>query len=301
MSNGRETDDVEFVSLVDAIRASAGGWLLPSPGEPLAVARAFLAAGGTHHDGTLLLRHWRGGWWSWRRSHWCELEPRAVRGMLYGFTEAAFYLKAGKSVPGDPNRHRIDDVMDALAAVCLLPNHIDQPRWLDERMSGTIVSCANGLLDIEARELLPHDPNFFNVVSVPFDYDPTAPVPRCWRDFLKALWPGDTQSRRTLAQWFGYVLSGQVSQQKIALLVGPPRAGKGLIARVLAALVGPRNVAGPTLSSLAGDFGLAPLIGKPLAVVSDARLDGRHGGVVVERLLSISGEDLLTVNVKYRE
>ena len=60
-------------------------------------------------------------------------------------------------------------------------------------------------------------------------------------------------------------------------------------------------MAGPTLSSLAGDFGLAPLLGKPLAVISDARLSGRGNHVVVERLLSISGEDFLTVNRKYRE
>jgi hypothetical protein len=36
-------------------------------------------------------------------------------------------------------------------------------------------------------------------------------------------------------------------------------------------LIGKPNVCGPTLSSFAGDFGLAPLIGKPLAVISDAR------------------------------
>ena len=59
--------------------------------------------------------------------------------------------------------------------------------------------------------------------------------------------------------------------------------------------------AGPTLSSLSGEFGLAPLIGKSLAIVCDARLTGRHGGVVVERLLSISGEDYLTVNIKFQE
>ena len=33
-------------------------------------------------------------------------------------------------------------------------------------------------------------------------------------------------------------------------------------------------MAGPTLARLATNFGLAPLLGKPLAVVSDARLGG---------------------------
>jgi putative DNA primase/helicase len=119
--------------------------------------------------------------------------------------------------------------------------------------------------------------------------------------FLGELWPADPQSPDALQEWFGYVVSGRLDLHKILLLVGPTRAGKGVTARILGALVGAENVAGPTLSSLNGDFGLAPLLGKTLAVVSDARLNGRSASVVVERLLSISGEDTLTVNRKYRE
>jgi putative DNA primase/helicase len=85
------------------------------------------------------------------------------------------------------------------------------------------------------------------------------------------------------------------------LMVGPTRGGKGVIARVLTALVGRQNMAGPTLNSLGGEFGLAPLIGKPLAIISDARFSGKGANIVVERLLSISGEDTLTVNRKYRD
>jgi len=71
---------------------------------------------------------------------------------------------------------------------------------------------------------------------------------------------------------------------------------------VLRALVGPENVAGPTLSNLASNFGLAPLIGKPLAIISDARLSRRTDqAAVVERLLSISGEDALDIDRKHLE
>ena len=78
-----------------------------------------------------------------------------------------------------------------------------------------------------------------------------------------------------LGEWFGYVISGRLDLHKILLMVGPTRGGKGAIARVLGALVGMPNVAGPTLNSLTGDFGLAPLIGKSLAVVADMRIAGR--------------------------
>ncbi len=43
------------------------------------------------HD-QLTLRNWRGGWWAWRTSHWVEVENRAVRSLLYQFTEHAIFV-----------------------------------------------------------------------------------------------------------------------------------------------------------------------------------------------------------------
>jgi putative DNA primase/helicase len=119
--------------------------------------------------------------------------------------------------------------------------------------------------------------------------------------FLQKLWSQEPKAIDVLGEWFGYVISGRLDLHKIMLMVGPTRGGKGVIARVLTSLIGRQNVAGPTLNSLGGDFGLAPLISKPLAIISDARFVGKNGNIVVERLLSISGEDTLTVNRKYRD
>ena len=59
------------------------------------------------------------------------------------------------------------------------------------------------------------------------------------------------------------------------------------------------NVGNPTLAGLGTNFGLWPLVGKTLAVISDARLSARtDAAVVVERLLSISGEDGITLDRK---
>jgi putative DNA primase/helicase len=136
---------------------------------------------------------------------------------------------------------------------------------------------------------------------VPFNYLPDAPEPKRWLQFLTQLWPEERAAIDVLAEWFGYIVSGRTDLHKILMMIGPTRGGKGVIARILTALIGRKNVAGPTLNSLSGEFGLAPLIGKPLAVISDARFSGRDASVVVERLLSISGEDTLTVNRKYRD
>ena len=65
-------------------------------------------------------------------------------------------------------------------------------------------------------------------------------------------------------------------------------------------MLGRANVCNPTLAGLSQNFGLAPLIGKPLALISDARLGGRTDPhTLAERLLSISGEDGQTIDRKY--
>jgi putative DNA primase/helicase len=277
--------------------------ILPPPSEPMQVAREFVAHRCLYDDDpdALTLRHWRGGWWAWSVSHWTELESHEVRSELYTFCEHANYV-AGKDLkPWAPTRRKIGDLLEALGAIVILADDTDQPGWVDGRANGTIVAVANGLLDIGSRCLHTHSPLYFNQTSVPFEYDLGAPEPRQWLAFLKSVWPKEPGAIAVLSEWFGYVISGRLDLHKILLMVGPTRGGKGVIARVLTDLIGKRNVCGPTLNSLGNDFGLAPLINKPLAVISDARFVGRNGNIVVERLLSISGEDTLTVNRKYKD
>jgi putative DNA primase/helicase len=123
--------------------------------------------------------------------------------------------------------------------------------------------------------------------------------------FLRELWPDDLddkQARLTLQEIFGLLLTPDTRHQKIFMLVGPKRSGKGTIGRLLTALLGKENVANPTLASLSSHFGLAPLIDKRAAIISDARLGPQtNAHTVAERLLAISGEDSQTIDRKYRE
>lgn len=104
-----------------------------------------------------------------------------------------------------------------------------------------------------------------------------------------------------LAEWFGYCLTSDTRHHKVLMLVGPPRSGKSTILRVLTALVGAGNVCHPTFGDLGGTFGLEPLLGKTLAIFSDARLSKRSDeAAIIEQLLSISGEDSRTVARKFK-
>ncbi|MEU3182163.1 phage/plasmid primase, P4 family [Streptomyces albidoflavus] len=280
---------------------------LPAPSNPLAVARRLLPDW-QNPEGHLTYRRWRGGWMRWNGTSWREMDEEQMRAGMYRRLEHATYSTPGKD-GGEPEvrewaptKQKIANLLDAAGALTLLPADTDAPTWLDRKPSeldrSPIVACENGLLRIRDRALLPHTPGFFNLVSVPFAYDPHAQAP-AWEAFLADIWPEDHESVAALQEWFGYVLSGRTDQQKILLLTGPPRSGKGTIARVVKELIGKENLAGPTLAGLGSNFGLSTLVGKPLAVISDARLSG-DSTAVVERLLTISGEDTIDIDRKYR-
>ena len=99
--------------------------LLPPPSAPMQVARVFVAEMIADEDGALILRYWRGGFWRWRRSHWKQAEARLTRRLLYAFTEHALYESGVGPLPWNPNRKKIDDLIDALIALVLLPSEVE--------------------------------------------------------------------------------------------------------------------------------------------------------------------------------
>ncbi|MEV7600043.1 phage/plasmid primase, P4 family [Kitasatospora sp. NPDC089797] len=281
---------------------------LPSPANPMAVARQLEPEWRRH--GFLVLRNWRGTWMRWAGPHWVELDDAAVRAELYPRLEHATFEGADKDgkvkvMPWAPTRGKVSNLIEAIAAITHLPSDIEVPTWLaapePEGDHVQVIAARNGLLDIRSRQLHQLTPAYFNRVSVPFDYDRNAPAPARWLGFLAELWPDDPGAVGALQEFFGYVISGRTDLQKILLIIGPPRSGKGTIARTITDLVGKANMAGPTMSSLTTNFGLSDIIGKSLAIVADGRLPRQGAETVVERLLAISGEDTITVDRKHKD
>ncbi|MGI8518632.1 MAG: phage/plasmid primase, P4 family [Acidimicrobiia bacterium] len=271
----------------------------PMPNARLAVDRLWRTEAG------LELRYWRGAFYRWEGTYWPEIPKDELRTQLYELFENAVYQTTDGVFPFDPNRHKLADLVDTTMAVTLILEATEPPAFLKATstsvMPADLLPVRNGLLHLPTKKMYTHTPDFFNEYSLPYDYEESPLTPARWLEFLHQLWEDDEQSIATLAEWFGYCITGDTSQHKIMMLLGPIRAGKGTIARILKALVGYRNVTGPTLASFATNFGLSDLVGKPVAIISDARMPSHEGSVIVERLLSISGEDTLTVDRKYRD
>ena len=253
---------------------------------------------------TAVIRAWRGAFRAWNGRCWPEIDEASVRAKAYEYLEHASYETEKETRPWQPTKAKVANVLEALKAITHLPPTVQPPAWLagDGSDPRDLLVTVNGILHVPTRKLVEHDPRLFIGHAVPFAYDADAPAPTRWLAFLDDLWPDDPESVALLQEEFGYILSGDTSLQKILLLVGPTRAGKGVIANTLTHLCGRESVGAPTLAGLTTHFGLQDLIGKTLAVVSDARLGPRADlQALAERLLSISGEDSITIDRKYRD
>ena len=288
--------------------SSAASPIVESPANPMPNARLLIESKFTVPEERAHLVHHRGVFRQWKGNAWPKFETDGVREVVWNYFDSAAYWdfsgEKPKLIPFRPTSSRVTDIVDATKAAAYLGDEVDMPTWLDgdqAREATGFVPMANGLLHVQSRELLPPTPRFFTPYALPYPFDPSAPPPERWLLFLDELWGGDGESIRTLQEVMGYLIVLDTSQQKIVLLVGPPRSGKGTIARVIGGLLGRHNVAGPTLASLRTNFGLQPLIDSPVAIISDARLGGTADqSAVTERLLSISGEDTITIDRKYK-
>jgi putative DNA primase/helicase len=289
----------------------AEGALVLDPQDPMSSARKLIADQFTTDDKRTLYRH-RAAFWSWTGNYYMLADDEVVESRIWQFLEKAkvnVKVKVGEGeyesriIPFKPNRNRVGNVVAALGAISQLDSFIEPPAWLvsETLPAKEFLACGNGLLHLPTGTLHSPSPSYFNLSASEVMFDPNAPEPVQWLAFLKQLFGDDQEQIQLLQDQFGYLISPDTSQQKILLIIGPMRSGKGTIGRVLTRLLGRDSVAGPTMSSLGESFGLEPLITKPLAIVSDMRI-GVHTNksMIAERLLSISGEDIMTVGRKFK-
>lgn len=268
---------------------------LPRVSGPMDLAKVLVEESLTGDTG-LRLRYWREDFW--RFNGRCyepfpenEMHARVLRWLdNHGF---------------DARPRTATDVLKCIEALSLVPFSREMPCWLDDEDHGDgWVSFENGLFKIgdpSAIQKLPHTARFFSPWTMEYAFDPRSDCPE-WIAFLNDVLDSDPERIDLLQRWFGLFLISDTSFQKFLLLIGPPRAGKGTIVRVIAKLIGRANCASPTLSGLSTQFGLATITTKAVAIIPDAHIGKRADAIrVAEVLKSVVGEDPQDVDRKYRE
>ena len=270
-------------------------------------ARTFLDNSYTTEEGYSLV-HYADDFFVHSKTHYEIIEEATIRSALYKFLDRCKKTaKKGELAPFNPAPASVSAAIDAVKSIVHLQNHQNTrpPIWLEEYRfnkpdASKLISLANGIFHLEDRVLIPHSLGFFTQNSLPFDYDEQAQCPT-WHNFLNSVWPEDQESKDTLQEMFGYIISGDTRQQKFFNLIGPRRSGKGTINKVLVDLLGQHNTVAPELVELCDSFGLQPWLGKLLASFTDARAPERNRSAVVSQLLRIVGGDTITVNRKNKE
>jgi putative DNA primase/helicase len=304
--------------------------VLESVTDPYRLARVYLRQ--FAHDDRSRLLYYRSEWFAWASGWYEPIEEEAVKAGVWTAVREDFERiarkqteqwarEADKDENGRPKgkpptvlqvkRDLVGNILGALKSLSIVTADHAPPSWLDdgsgsEHHPTDLIACPNGIVVLPLLVANDHDhllvptPRYFTHNALPFRFNAAAPEPKNWLAFLHQLWNDDPESIDTLQEWFGYCLTPDTSFQKAIMMIGPRRSGKGTICKVLKGIVGERNTASINLGSLAGDFGLWPLLEKSLAIVPDCRLTDKYAGDahIVEQFLSITGEDDVTVNRK---
>ena len=283
-------------------RAGAGeGALLPPPSVPMAVARVFVAKRCTHED-ILTLRHWRGGFWRWETSHWIRARrSRREKPALRVHRKCLLHRRQGAgalgSQPPQDRRSARGPGRD------LHPARRPGSTLLARTMpaTGVIVAVDNGLLDVEHRQLHPahaaisstRRPSRSTTTRKRRSQNAGATFSkRCGRTNRKPSTCSANGSATSSPAGSTCTRSCSRSAPRAAAKV--PSLASSPPSSASRTSPGPRSIAWAAISAWHRSSA------SPLAIISDARFVGKNSNIVVERLLSISGEDTLTVNRKYR-
>lgn len=250
--------------------------------------------------------------YSWQEGVYAPVSDKAIAPALTATIKAEFDDHAarlkeqgGSGVVQAVKCSHVGNTLNALKSVVRLPAHKEPPCWLSPHRwdPEDCIPFTNGILNVRAYldggdYFIPSAPALFNTTVLGFAYDPNAPEPTRWKQFVSELWE-DSAGHDLLHEWGGYCMDRDTSRQKYVTLQGETRAGKGTICYVMGQVVG-GNFGSPSYRGILGKNGLETLRGRQLAIFPDAK--GIPRNVLSEfcgLLCAITGEDPLPIDCKY--
>ena len=189
---------------------------------------------------------------------------RCVNGRLYlasrGFVpDTEVLAEIQKQLEGHLSKklHRTAlDLLGALRSRCFMQEPPAEPGRVYFR---------NGYYSLDGGSFHP-DVSAFTFYRLSVDFEPAAPTPRKWLDYVSALL--DDEDVLTLQEFCGYALIPTTRAQKMLFLIGNGGEGKSVAGAVLMAIFGQAATSG-RLHDIEERFGLACLEGKLLFIDDD--------------------------------
>jgi putative DNA primase/helicase len=164
-----------------------------------------------------------------------------------------------------------------------------------------LVGAPNVLIDLRTGDSRPGTPDDRVTMAVGATFDPEADAPR-WRQFLAEIFDGDALLIAFIQRYLGYCLTGETTEQVLALCFGRGANGKTTVLNLLSHVFGDyaANTAFSTLelrgrSTIPSD--VAALVGKRLVTASETN-DGTR--LNEARLKALTGGDVITARELYQ-
>jgi len=157
------------------------------------------------------------------------------------------------------------------------------------------IPCANGMLRLDDKILLPFSPAYKRRNKLAVRFDAAAKCPLFFDTLMRAALDDDDLD--LLQRWCGLALIGENLAQRILILTGTAGGGKGTFIRVLNGIIGDVNLASLRTQLLGERFELGRFLGKTLlygADVPENFLNQRGASV----LKSLTGYDPVTLEFK---
>jgi putative DNA primase/helicase len=184
------------------------------------------------HGAVMRFNHDSGCWHVFNRQIW-EPEPRSVK---VGFIRAERWAAANAHLlqPGDfkaaSKANFYDGVENILRQrLVIRQEDFDTNPWL--------LGTPGGTVDLKTGVLRGASPGDFISKSTSVTPLEVANCPR-WKKFVMEIVKGDAAAGLFLRQWFGYCLSGDMTEQIFLFLYGPGGNGKSVLVDTMARVAG---------------------------------------------------------------
>ena len=179
----------------------------------------------------------------------------------------------------------------------ILPQHLDRNK--------SVIGAKNGIIDLRTGELLPHDREAYLTKQSPVIYNPDAPVPKLWLQFLHDIFGGDPYMLEYIQKCVGYSLTGSTSEQCAFFLFGTGRNGKSTFLEIVRGILGdyatniqPQTIMVNPKSGNAPSSDIARLKGARLVT----SVEPNEGMRLDEGLLKqLTGDDVVTARKMFSE
>lgn len=179
----------------------------------------------------------------------------------------------------DYRQSKFKEIQDCMVAQCLV----------DSINIKNGVNVLNGVFDLEAQKLIPHDHQYRFTTQLQANYDPNAKCEK-WQNFLHEMLFDDSDKIHILQEYAGYSLDYNVNVEMILFLLGRGANGKSVFCDCLKTVMGFGNYDTISLDDLRNKNYIAELLGKLVNISTESQAKAEVYESNLKRLAS--GEEI---------